>query len=414
VKILWVKPGKLLPLDSGGKLRTYNILRHLSALHDVTFFSYYSGTTDQNYEGEIARHLPGTIPVAMGAKSTTGYRRYVDYVLRLPEAAPYAVTQFACSRVQRMITEWVHKECFDVAICDFLASSLNFPLNLAIPTVLFQHNVESVLWRRRAKFEKKILHRWIAKVESAKMSAFEPAQVKRFHHVFAVSEDDRHAMSTMVDPQRITVIPTGVDVGTYRYDPDVRAKDALVVFTGSMDWAPNIDAVEYFCEQIWPRVLRQIPNARFRIVGRSPDKRVRALACTSVEVTGSVPSVLDHLKDATVVVVPLRAGSGTRIKIYEGMAMGKAIVSTTIGAEGLEVRHGHDLILADEPESFAKNVVMLVKNERARQAIEARAAETAQRHDWSYVTKSLVNALYALLAQEATWKLVGETLTAGA
>jgi polysaccharide biosynthesis protein PslH len=402
VKILWVKPGKLLPLDTGGKLRTYNILRHLSAIHDVTYLSYYIGPRDHAYEQEIAKDVPGTVPVHTEGADASGMARYVDYLLHLPRAAPYSVSRFASSRVHQIVTNWITQERFDVAVCDFLASALNFPLYLAIPTVLFQHNVETLLWQRRSQFAEKWLDRWTAKIESFKMARFEPSQIKRFHQVFAVSLQDSIVMAGMIDPARISVIPTGVDLSTYHYDPELRVKSPLVVFTGSMDWTPNVDGVTYFCRDIWPRVLSQIPSARFRIVGRNPNPRVRDLARDSVEVTGTVPDIVGHLREAAVVVVPLRMGGGTRLKIYEAMAMGKAIVSTQVGAEGLDVRHDHDIALADEPGDFADYVVTLLCDEITRCRYESAAAATAQRHDWSQVTQIFADALRKAIADVNT------------
>ncbi len=393
VKILWVKPGKLLPLDSGGKLRTYNILRHLCAAHDVTYLSYYRGPRDQNYEREILQNFPGTVCVPIGGSDGTALGRYLEYVRRLPSSAPYAVRKFTARRVQRILAEWISQRRFDIAVCDFLASTLNFPRDLAIPTVLFQHNVESLLWRRRAQHETNRLDRLISKIENAKMTRFEPAQVCRFHQVFAVSDLDRSAMSAMVDPARITVIPTGVDLSKYNCDRKSDPVAPLVVFTGSMDWAPNIDAVEYFSRDIWPHVLAKVPAARFRIVGRDPRARVQNLASASIEVTGTVPSIVDHLREAAVLVVPLRIGGGTRIKIYEGMAMGKATVSTSVGAEGLDVNHGRDILLADDPQHFAEYVATLLCDHKTRRDYEAAAAATAQRHDWSVITDRFSEAL---------------------
>ena len=393
MKILWVKPGKLLPLDSGGKLRTYNILRHLCTTHDVTYLSYYDGSRDEGYEREIMKHFPGTVSVPTPDAGGTAFARYLDYVRRLPSPAPYSILKCSSPRVQRMLADWISLRRFDVAVCDFLHSVLNFPRNLAIPTVLFQHNVESQLWKRRAEYEVKWLDRLTAKVEHAKMARFEPMQVRRFHRVFAVSDQDRYAMSGMIDPERITVIPTGVDLEKYDYDRSLQPKHPLVVFTGSMDWAPNIDAVEYFCRDIWPRILEKVPEARFRIVGRDPRIRVQNLASASVEVTGTVPSIVDHLRDAAVLVVPLRIGGGTRIKIYEGMAMGKATVSTSVGAEGLDVHHGHDILLADDPQVFAEHVTTLLCDQKTRREYEAAAAATAQQYDWSVITGRLTQAL---------------------
>jgi len=295
------------------------------------------------------------------------------------------------------LADWFSQRCFEIAVCDFLCTSLNFPRKLGAPTVLFQHNVESVLWKRKAQLEVKWLDRMISKVEYAKMMRFEPAQVRRFDHVIAVSEQDREAMSWMVDPTRISVVPTGVDLAKYRYEPDARPAERLVVFIGSMDWEANIDGVEFFCNQVWPRVLGKVPKARFRIVGRNPHPRVKKLASESVEVTGAVPSTVDHLREAAVIVVPLRMGSGTRIKIYEGMAMGKATVSTQVGAEGLDVHHGQDILLADDAERFADSICSLLGDEGLRRRIEAAAHHTASKYDWSVVTQRFVEILLATI-----------------
>ena len=137
--------------------------------------------------------------------------------------------------------------------------------------------------------------------------------VRRFHHVIAVSEHDKKLMSAWVRPARLRLFQPGVD--TEQFHPGPKAGDGKAsgaVYVGAMDWEPNVDAVEYFCREIWPGVQARVPEARFRIVGRNPGERVRRLAGNSVEVTGRVPSVIDHLHEATVVVVPLRIGGGTR------------------------------------------------------------------------------------------------------
>jgi len=398
MKILWVKPGKLLPLDTGGKLRTYNILRHLATGHELTYLSYYEGDRDEAYEFAILKQIPGTKPVCTAAIGPTPLARYLDFLRRVTWRAPYTVGRFTAPKVQTILREWIPQRRFDVAVCDFLHSTLNFPKILATPTALFQHNVETLLWKRRAEFETKWTDRMVSKIEYAKMRRYEPLQTRRFHHVIAVSEADREAMSSMVDPSHVSVVPTGVDLSIYRYDPDLRPLGPLVVFVGSMDWQPNIDGVEFFCQQIWPQVLAKIPDARFRVVGRDPHPRVRRLVSESVEITGTVHSVVDHLREAAVIVVPLRIGGGTRIKIFEGMAMGKATVSTTVGAEGLDVQHGRDILLEDTPADFAHAIVMLLQDEDLRRRFESAAAATARKYDWSVVTQGFERALEKTIA----------------
>ena len=140
--------------------------------------------------------------------------------------------------------------------------------------------------------------------------------------------------------------------------------------------------MEYFCNEVWPAIKAEVPEARFRIVGRNPVRRVEKWASDSIEVTGLVPSVVEHLRESAVVIVPLRIGGGTRLKIYEAMAAAKAVVSTTVGAEGLDVQHGRDIILADDARAFSQSVVLLLRDRELRRRYEKAAAETAARYDW--------------------------------
>ncbi|MDT4965809.1 MAG: polysaccharide biosynthesis protein PslH [Acidobacteriota bacterium] len=386
MRILWVKAGKLLPVDTGGKIRSYNLLRQLAARHETVLLSYYGGQRDESYEEEIEKHLPGAVTIHTKAPEAGPFRQGLDYLRRLPSSAPYAVTKFTSSRVRGFVSHWLSSGRFDVAVCDFLSASLNFPKELATPTVLFQHNVESSLWRRQAQHAPDFLRRRAFAVEASKMERYERAAVKRFHHIVAVSEHDRDLMAAMTDPAKITVVPTGVDIKKYGVgSSDENPKDSLVVFLGSMDWEPNIDGIEYFCKDIWPQVQRAVPDARFRIVGRNPTPGVRRLASESIEVTGTVASVVEHLREAAVVAVPLRIGGGTRLKIFEAMAAGKAVVSTTIGAEGLDVHDGRDILLADDAKSFADSIISVLSNETRRRELERSAAELAAQYDWSVV-----------------------------
>jgi polysaccharide biosynthesis protein PslH len=392
MKILWVKAGKLLPVDTGGKIRSLNILRHLAREHEVVLLSYYGGRRDPDYEAAIALRLPGAQTLYTAAPEGT-LAQSLDYILRLPSPAPYAVRKFTHPRVRQDIARRLGDGNLDVAVCDFLSASLNFPARPLAPVVLFQHNVETMLWRRMAHTEKAPLLKLSYTIESWKMSAYETRTLRKFQHIIAVSDHDRNEMLTLCSGCPITVVPTGVDTEQYQVVPSVSGRPPLIVFTGSMDWEPNIDAVEYFCREIWPVVLAAFPDARFQIVGRNPHPRVRRLASAAVEVTGTVPSVTDYLRSATVVIVPLRIGGGTRLKIFEAMAMAKAMVSTSIGAEGLDVTHGRDLLIADDAESFSTRILLLLRDPDLRRRCEHNAAALAARFDWSQIARRFAEVL---------------------
>ncbi len=396
VRILWVKADKLLPVHSGGNIRSYNIARGLNSQHALTFLSYYDGPRDEGYEAELKRHFPDSVCLCRGTRSKSLPARALDYLVRFSSEGPYAVSRFASSQVRERLKEWFQERCFDVVVCDFLDAAVNFPKKITIPTVLFQHNVESEIWRRHALVQSNPAKKLLYQVEFAKMLRYERKIVKQFQHVIAVSEHDRELMSRWVEPSRITIVPTGVDLRQFEAKFPGTETENLVIFVGAMDWEPNIDAVQYFCQEIWPSVRARIPGVRFRIVGRNPDRRVQKLAGESVEVTGSVPSIVDHLHAAALVVVPLRIGGGTRLKIYEAMATGKAVVSTSVGAEGLDVHHGKDIVLADDATTFAESVVTLLRDEPLRRGYEQSSAALAVQYDWATISEKFLSVLRSL------------------
>lgn len=385
MRILWVKANKILPIHSGGELRSFNILRQLARSEEVIFFSYYDGPVDAEYERKLQELLPGAVCVSTGRAHTSLVERGVDYLRRLPDAAPYAVSRFASGKVRDRLKSCLSQKRPDVVVCDFLDAAVNFPEHLSVPSVLFQHNVECEIWRRHATNGSSGAKKLMYGLEFSKMLRYEQETVRRFDHVIAVSEHDKKLMSAWVEPERVTVVPTGVDTEQFCPDTQPREENPLVVFVGAMDWEPNVDAVNFFCAEIWPRVLAKAPGAQFRIVGRNPDRRVRALAGPAVEVTGRVPSVVEHLREAAVVVVPLRIGGGTRIKIYEAMAVGKAVVSTTVGAEGLDVHPGQDIVLSDSAKDFAESVAALMQDAEARGRLGRAAAQLAAKYGWPII-----------------------------
>ena len=393
MRVLWVKGGKLLPVDTGGKIRSYNILRRLGNDHEVTLLSYYGGRRDPEYEAALRKQFPHSQVIYTAAPESEGFRGVLDYLYRLPRLAPYSVSKFTHAEVSKLVRSQLLSGQFDVAICDFLAPSLNFPARLPIPCLLFQHNVESALWQRMATTESHPLRKLSYTLEAARMARYERRTLARFHHVIAVSENDRQQMLAMDPECEITVNPTGVDTQQFQVAPPSTARPPRIVFTGSMDWEPNVDAMEYFCAQIWPRILAEFPDAIFQIVGRNPFAKVERLASSSVQVTGTVPSVTDYLRDASVVVVPLRIGGGTRLKIYEAMAMGKALVSTSIGAEGLSFQNGRDLLLADDASAFAEAILLLLRDGQVRRRFEQAAVVLAAQFDWSVVTAQFAEVL---------------------
>ena len=245
------------------------------------------------------------------------------------------------------------------------------------------------------------------------MLRFERRALGRFDGVLAVSDADSASL-TRLYPEAVRapihVVPTGVDTEFFKPTAP-SALSRRLVFTGSMDWLPNEDAMLFFCREIFPSIRAEEPEVTLSIVGRAPTPAVARLAQDAgITVTGRVEDVRPHISESAVYVVPLRIGGGTRLKIFEAMAMGKAVVSTAVGAEGLPVRHGEHLLLADEPAAFATAVVRLLRDADARGRLESAArALVVEQYDWSAVADELDRALTRIAQGSLLLPSAGQT-----
>ncbi len=392
--ILWLNTGLLLPLDKGGKLRTWHLMRHLARRHRITCVSFadpQQPDADRRGMSEVCREL---VTVPRRESSKEGWRFYSSVLRYVSNPLPYAVAQYRSAAYRRAVSTILARGDCDRLVCDFLVPAVNLPADTPCPTVLFTHNVEAEIWRRHAETARGPIRRRLYARQWRRMIRFEGRTLARFDRVLAVSEVDRDTLQRIYDRQLsapVSVVPTGVDVDYFTPKPLDRANARHIVFTGSMDWLPNEDGVVYFCRDVLPRIRQAEPDVTFTIVGRSPTPAVRRLAQEEgVEVTGRVADVRPYLEKAAVYVVPLRIGGGTRLKIFEAMAAGKAIVSTTVGAEGLPTIDGQHLLLADSPDAFASAVIGLLSDDARREHLERQARTlVAERYDWAAAAEQL-------------------------
>jgi sugar transferase (PEP-CTERM/EpsH1 system associated) len=310
---------------------------------------------------------------------------------------PYAAGRYRSRAYAHAVRRLLETGSFDLVVCDFLVPAVNMPRTLPCPSVVFTHNVEAEIWRRHYEQQTNPIRRLLFRQQWRRMLRFEGATLGRFDLVLAVSDTDRTTFQRLYRRDvraPIVTVATGVDTAFFAPRDD-RAAQRHLVFTGSMDWIPNEDAMKHFCHDVLPLVRAQEPDVTLSIVGRAPTSAVQRLAeIPGVEVTGRVDDVRDHIARAAVYVVPIRIGGGTRLKIFEAMAMRKAVVSTTIGAEGLPVTDGRDVLIADTPEQFANSVVMLLRDRTRRETLEHAARELVVTHyDWAAVASELEDAL---------------------
>ena len=394
MKLLWVKSGGLLPLNTGGKIRSFNLLKELAREHEIALFIFDSAKSGEA-NGELEKYFAKVVWIPLELPEKRGAAEVLNYISNLLSARPYTVAKYCKPFVARALMDLLGTQNFDVLICDFLFSAGVIPWDWPLPKVLFTHNVEEQIWRRHFQVARNPLWKAVAWREYRMLRAAERRYIKRAEHVLAVSENDRTFFSSYADPATITVIPTGVDLDYFRPGTGTEQPETLV-FTGSMDWMPNEDAILYFVDAILPLLQRDFPRIELRVVGRSPSKRLLALGAErkQITVTGSVKDIRPYVRDSAVYVIPLRIGGGTRIKIFEAMAMGKAVVSTSIGAEGLPVQHNENIVLADDPAEFAQQVARLLRNAEERQKIgRAARALVEQNYSWRSVTHVFENVL---------------------
>ena len=400
MRILWLKSDLLLPLDKGGKLRTWHLMRHLARSHEITYLAFAEPGTPRANIGGMSEVAARVETITRSDPPKGSLRFFADAAAHLVDPLPYAVGKYRSRAYRAKLAQLLREERFNLLVCDFLFPAVNLPSRLPCPAVMFTHNVESEIWRRHADTQTAPLQRLLYGAQYRRMLRYEGRALARFDGILAVSDADAHTFARLY-PDAMTrpvhVVQTGVD--TEYFSPNANPRSAVpppqLVFTGSMDWLPNEDAMIFFAREILPLVRAEAPDVRLAIVGRAPTPAVQKLADDpAITVTGRVDDVRPYMEAATAYVVPLRIGGGTRLKIFEAMAMGKAVVSTTVGAEGLPLESGRHVLVADEPHTFARAVVRLIRDEERRLEL-GRAARTlvVERYDWSSVSGALEAAL---------------------
>jgi glycosyltransferase involved in cell wall biosynthesis len=290
--------------------------------------------------------------------------------------------------MRAFLEDLIRKERFDCAVVDHLAPTSYFP---DLPhAIFFQHNVETVIWRRHVEHAPDPLRRAYFKLQADRMYRYERRVSQASGHIVAVSKTDAAEMCRLFDVTRVTDIPTGVDLEYFLPTAHCQPVQSDLVFVGSMDWLPNVDGVLYFVREILPLIRRHRPGVILTIVGRTPPPEVTRLAAedSSIQVTGTVSDIRPYLWNSAVAIVPLRIGGGTRLKIYEAMAARIPVVSTSIGAEGLSVNPPDDIRVADSPASFATQCLELLANPELRACVSQTAWEMVNsQFSWEHVAR---------------------------
>jgi len=420
MRILFLTPQLPYPPHQGTTIRNYNLIANLAPRHEIHLLSFVRSQDEVDKAIPLHQHCR-SIEAALTPRRSP-LKRFLslflsplpDMALRLPSAqfhtklgaalrrVPFDVVQIEGIEMAKLWMLEVGDWKLDYRTGRPMSNVKRQASNVKRPISIFDdHNAEYVLQRRAFETDIRQARHWIAALYSfiqwKKLSRYEAMVCRLADRVVAVSEADKSALQRLVPGLDVTIIPNGVDIEFYNDQPKLGHWDldigiCSLVFTGKMDFRPNVDAVLWFCQEVLPLVRRQTPDVHFYIVGQSPHRRVMRLTDDpAVIVTGYVDDVRPYIAGACVYVIPLRIGGGTRLKVLEAMAMGKPIVSTSLGCEGFEgLVPGRELLVGDTPAEFAQRVIELLDDAPRRERL-GRAARrfVEERYDWRLIVPRL-------------------------
>ncbi len=370
------------PTNTGKKTRTLNLLTVLARDFEIEMVVHKNNATEDALAALRSRGIGVQVaPSKIPSKAGLGFP--FRLARSLFSTFPYSVTSHYRPEYRELMRTKVASGGFALVHCEWTPYA-RYREAHSVPWVVAAHNVEHLIWERLAKNERLLPKREFLKVQARRMRRFESQVFSTIPYATAVSEGDAQTLRGF-GCRRVEVVPNGVDTEYFDVRREADREPRSLVFTGSMDWHANQDAIAWFAKNVHPLLLKEGPY-RLYVVGRDPPSWMtqRGGLPPEIVVTGTVDDVRPYIARAIVYVVPLRAGGGSRLKILEALSMGMPVVSTTVGAEGLSVSNGTHIVLADEPANFAKEVQTLLADpsKRARLGMEGRQLVEA-RYDWA-------------------------------
>ncbi len=382
-----------LPRPSwGASTRNYHLLKALTTRHQVTLVALVN--SDESVTTSEVAHLASITPALRVLSRPLSRAKRWQQLRSLVSAKSYFLNLFLLPEVQETLNALFAKEQYDAILYESaLIAGYQAPQNVKI--IIDQHNIEYELLERTYELEKGTLRKWYSKQENRLLKKGELDRCRHANLVVVTSERERILLQHSLPTTTIAVVSNGVDVEMFRSDGYTQEKSHQIIFTGTMDYYPNNEAVLFFAQCCWPLIRAQVPDATWLIVGKKPSAEVQRLAeLPGVTVTGQVPDVRPYLASSAVAIAPLRIGSGTRLKILEALAMQKAVVSTSIGCEGLALVPGKHLLVEDQPEMLARAVVTLLQDVEKRQALgEVGRSLVEAEYSWEWCGNQLLAAL---------------------
>jgi sugar transferase (PEP-CTERM/EpsH1 system associated) len=393
-----------LPGSGGGaNTRNFYLLRSLASKHRISLLAYAGQDELENTAVlQQLRELTHSLKIVEYIRTTSQTKRRQQLLSAL-QGKSYILQTYMVEGIQQALDEIISNATIDVVLFESVLLA-GYQLPSSVSSVIDQHNIEHEILDRTYQGEKGILRRWYNRHESQQLKPVELERCRRADAVVVTSDREQQILQKYLPTQAISTVPNGVDIEMFQQAAGAENQEipGRIVFTGTMNYYPNTQAALYFARHCWPRIREEVPNATWQIVGKEPPQEIRALAqLPGVEVTGEVPDVRPYLAQAEVTLAPLQIGSGTRLKILEALAMEKAMVSTSIGCEGIAVKGNEHLLIANEPEAFTRAVIELLHSpEQRRKMGAAGRALVEQQYSWQQCGERLLDVLDRLNEKE--------------
>jgi len=381
MKILQITTRLPYPPTDGGKIATYNIIKYLALRgHSITLICFNS--ENKNYP-ELEKYCR-LIIIEKNLETT-----YPGLFLNLFSNIPYSILKYYSPIAKKIIYNLLKKNKYDIVHLDHLHTTYygNFiKKEYNLPIVLREHNIENIIMKRFYKNQKNIFIKFYAYLQWKKLYKYEGKICEIFNRCLMITKNDEEVMKKMNSNIMTSVIPAGVDI-SYFYPINIEEEYSLIS-VASMDWLPNVEAIEWFYKEILPLIEKKVQKVKLYIVGINPPNKIKSFANNNVIVTGFVKDVRKYIAKGQVFIVPLKIGSGMRIKILNALAMGKAVVSTSIGCEGIDVVDGKNIYIADKKKEFAKKVIFLLNNKNERDRIGKEGLKLVkEKYQWEKIAE---------------------------
>ena len=401
MKILFLSTIVPYPPQNGHAQRTYNLIREAAKHHEVHLVAFAQRPSELTSVTKM-RDVCATAQAFPVKHKVSKLHFVLGLFMNLFSSKPYECARYDNPEMRQAIRALVEKERFDILHCDTLVLSVYRDLLPKVPMVLINHNVESILNRRRAERESNPLARLYIRLQAMKLEGYEREVCANVQGCVVVSDQDRTSLMKIVPSCDSVVVSNGVDFDFFAPGREEEVKPASIVFCGGLYWMPNADGIHWFATKILDRVRVVFPDVSLTIIGADPPGKVSALhAPPKVTVTGFLDDVRPLIRQAACVVVPLMVGGGSRLKILDALSMSKPVVSTSIGCEGLMVTHGKDILVCDSEADFAEGVIRILRDlEFARSLGRHGRFLVQQQYGWEMLGKRMEQVYAAAVSSQ--------------